>query len=604
MFLAPILRHELRALGSRKDTFWLRAICALIPGVIFLIAYGIKVGTPSDPSAPRALLPVELRELGMIGFLVGAGSFAMALISIGAAMTAAPVVAAERQKDTWMPLFLSHLGPWELVGIKLFAPVVESVMLSLAFLPLCVWSGAMWGLTLGQFASLFAALLTTCVFAHVLAFAVGLGALRPDHAQGFAVLVLVVWMIMPIGGAFIPLSHYPVLYELTWAIREALRFFGQSSPVSWFVSIIGPPLSIRRLPSAIVTSMAMQTVLTALLLLYCAIKIRPLSREALSKNEAPPDWSTPFQRWRWKHRPGIGDDPIFWKDRYVLSLRPRVEPSRTLIGRLLTLLLVLWFLMVSGSFLCMWGIQLTSHGIAATREALTEGYFREGGIFTARMQFYATSIPLSLMGGLIGWLAVGASAHQLVMLERDRKTWDSLIMTPLDGIDILLAKYRVATRAGRIILAFQVFFLAWAGLVGSIYWPGVICALALTTAAWRLVALIGIWRGLRTKSTGRATSTIPVAIFPLALFVAPFVVIGLLPQELQRSSMAKVGPALLLLYIAATALVFATLIWAHRRLRRHLDTHFDEWVERPVRPSPAPEAIAPGPEPAGLPIPS
>ena len=125
---------------------------------------------------------------------------------------------------------------------------------------------------------------------------------------------------------------------------------------------------------------------------------------------------------------------------------------------------------------------------------------------------------------LVCLLIVGASVAEGISSERAQATWDSLLATPLDGKEIVIAKMIGACwkARGGIVL---VLVLWSAGLLtGSLHPLGVAAALSLLIASTWFMAALGTHASLVLRDASRATATtlIPLVLLTGTLLVSLF----------------------------------------------------------------------------------
>jgi ABC-type transport system involved in multi-copper enzyme maturation permease subunit len=182
-------------------------------------------------------------------------------------------------------------------------------------------------------------------------------------------------------------------------------------------------------------------------------------------------------RARWRIRPGIGVNPMIWKELFVEpGLRLNI-PGRFVVGCLILLSFVpLYFIFFE-----------------------TRSWVDVPEVMNAWVRFAGAAVACMLL------LAVAARACSSISIERDRQTLDALLTSPLTTNNILFAKLLgnvFCVRKGWI----------WLGLI---YGLGLLSgglhplAVPLLLGAWfvyaTVVSGIGLWFSLVCKTTLRAT---------------------------------------------------------------------------------------------------
>ena len=228
-------------------------------------------------------------------------------------------------------------------------------------------------------------------------------------------------------------------------------------------------------------------------------------------------------------------------------------------------------------------IATARYGYFAFLELARDGYFPEGPA-PARGEFNLFIRGVTGFLALIPLLTVPAMTTARVTIERDKKTWEGLLMTPLTGAEILSAKMRVS--APRAMGFFSVAYPALdTGNPGGLAAPltALVAAVELPLAAWASMAL-AVWLAVRPRSilTAAANSHAATASMAVGAIVGPTVVALLC----SHSELAWFGTwdIRVRIIIAAILLVLPLLLgiiaWTVMRRTFH---RFDEWVGRPHR---------------------
>ena len=184
--------------------------------------------------------------------------------------------------------------------------------------------------------------------------------------------------------------------------------------------------------------------------------------------------------------------------------------------------------------------------------------------------------------GLFSTLSVASIVAGRVTTERDKKTWDVFLTTPLTGVEILRSKARVAvhgmlqTTSGRSRSSWVL------GLVGGVLTPiGIaLAAIDLGLLFWASLAL-GLYVAVRPGTTSGANSRAATGSL-LALIVHMPLLAALLASPHELAVFATWSVSLRLdLVLAALAIPIVTGASACFFTRRTID-RFDEWVGRPI----------------------
>jgi hypothetical protein len=191
-------------------------------------------------------------------------------------------------------------------------------------------------------------------------------------------------------------------------------------------------------------------------------------------------------RWLWAFRTQIGNDPIRWREQYVIGLTP--FPWLRMIPR--------WLAMV--------GVLCFSGTLAATSlDSIYGGHALTTSLETGDLSFALNALQrpvneervqmeVSLMGGIllvIGGTVVGIRCLGSIVEEKRRKTWDELRLMPLSLEDILRGKWLgvlLATIPYLFMYILPMFAIAtlngWAGIGIATIWLCLACLVMLGAA--------------------------------------------------------------------------------------------------------------------------
>jgi ABC-type Na+ efflux pump permease subunit len=130
-------------------------------------------------------------------------------------------------------------------------------------------------------------------------------------------------------------------------------------------------------------------------------------------------------RWLWAFRPPVGNDPVRWRERYVIGLAPL--PWLRGVPTWLALLGVFSF----SAILAGTGLDSVTHGFF---ESLREGQWARtwqllGHLDAGRVLAEVTVSGVVLL--VLGVPVVGVRCATSITEEKRRKTWEDLVLTPL-----------------------------------------------------------------------------------------------------------------------------------------------------------------------------
>ena len=477
MSLATLLFGHLAGTECRRALArgWLIVVRSLLGLLLALIAcfliwmWWLVVKT--NPSyVPTFMLRTTLAAGAMI---------LLTIVVVQAPAVLAGSLAGDRERGVLQLLLTTVVSPREIVSGRLLGKLSQVGMIILAGVPFLVLLGAWNGLDLLQLATLF-----------LLLAAVGAG------GGGLAVLA----SITSRRGRDALLSVYILMIALV--ASPLLAKLGLPSQVADGLGSFNPYVSMNRLVWDDETAPALVTSVVWLAMglvgaTVAALRLRPtcLATGDTVKKSRRRAWIVP-----------LGERPMLWKELYI-------ERVGTL-GRFGRWLGVLFTVLVGGGSLVLAGMivvdlfwrQQNDWSLWAT------------GFFTAWL-----SDPLAMfMGWLLQW-AVGLRAAVSIASERERGTWDALLMSPLDPGEIVQAKLAGSLHALRWMVGAMV--LAWTlGTVAGAITPGAfITWIVLNALAATLMAAIGVRCSLSLPTATKAmtwTIALWIAAEALVAFLA------------------------------------------------------------------------------------
>jgi ABC-type transport system involved in multi-copper enzyme maturation permease subunit len=331
------------------------------------------------------------------------------LLVLGLPAFAAGTITEEKTRGTLQLLLTTTLTPAEIVTGKLLGQLFRIVDLSLPGWLLVCFVGALGGVDPLQLVAL-----------------VG-GFLAPLPALGAAGLLASVWCRRTANAAMGVYALSAVAGAVLWARGDLTSPAG---PLSFLGVRAGPVAAsavLRELLFAWLASIGVAIPLLAL----AAWRLRPAYVRQLT--------ATPrlvLGRWALAGRPPVDDHPVRWKEQYVERVLD--VPGLRLVPRWAGVAAVFALALVTSL-----GIQLSVKHAAGPAPA---------PLFPATAPLLWTTLApgwsyaeaLGVQGlavmFLIG-LAAGARACGTVSGERERQTWDALLLTPLTAKQLVRAKH-------------------------------------------------------------------------------------------------------------------------------------------------------------------
>lgn len=483
-----ILDKELRVQGRRVGAYWVRLGFGLLMALVVGLTLANVVASRLDGNGSGTLASIEqLQRSGPIVLLSLAWMLFVGM-SFAASIFSAPLICEERRAGTLATLLTTPLSAWQIVVGKACGALVQLLILGLMGLPVLmavrVFGGISGEVVLASIAIIASATVGNCALG-VLASTISP---RQSAAIASSIVFTLLWYLAPplVGLALtrlmitVPWSELAVLSPGSSMVFVSSQISGQPIPLT-----TGTPIWVlSSLVSLVVAGVAFGIAtlrLRALMRQVAAGRegrsqatVAPTQREEASL-EAVADL-TPRERRRALRRAArrarasqaalaragsrtVGDQPVLWRE-----LRQPIATRR-------------WLAWVSGI------------GIA-----LVIGY-----AFYASGEGQVVAIVTSMIGLAASVLIVSGTAGGALGQEREARSWDTLLTTPLTAGQILTGKVAGAMVRLRYIWSFA---LATA-LIASLGWdirPIVIFHLLATLAsASFFAACVGLFFGSITK---------------------------------------------------------------------------------------------------------
>jgi hypothetical protein len=250
----------------------------------------------------------------------------------------------------------------------------------------------------------------------------------------------------------------------------------------------------------------------AVLILGAIVRLRPAFRVNFGGDGGPLARRLSRPAWRFRPRPPVGDDPILWREMHT----SRGGIVSQLIGQSIALAVLaavgyVTFFFASRAFVELWHHGYTAVASTTERPELNlvlRLFLDDSGPhvpvdaarldFNLFLRFAACSILFMLA------LVSSGIAIELIVTERAKETWNSLLATPLSPREILLSKLRVAI--WRLRGLGMILSVLWTlGLLsGAIHPLGLVVAVLLTATSTALFLVFGLRAAVRAKDHSTA----------------------------------------------------------------------------------------------------
>jgi ABC-type Na+ efflux pump permease subunit len=580
MLPGPIFRREVKAGARRRDLFRLRILFTTLLGVIAVAPAIVLFGAAPAYESHAAFESMRNYWLIIFGVVTG---FEIGFVVMWTLGVVSSSISQEREKDTLPLLLLTRLTRLELVATKLAGRLMPPFMLMSSGLPLVLFCAWYSGISAVLVLEILAVSITSVSVAGSLAILASARREQSTAARMEAASWTMLWLVFLPMISLVPARTGTLWGDLLVELRRLASWIAPSSPLSiltnpsWFARASASALSDRLL-----LMIAFQMVLIALAVCGAVASLR--------RREPHRSSSDTFGG----YRPPVSDDPIFWRE-YVLPWRGSRGPAIFIQMR------YMW-IMIRGIFLMLLQLALFALVVAVPIAMLVSvgwfGFlaFRElweqrsyaGGTYQARDQFNLCVRAVTAMLGVFPIMSIPALVAARFTTERDKKTWESLLMTSLTGAEILAAKTRATSRGLRTSFRWLIPLGVLGVACGSIHPLGaLIAAVGLPLLVWMGLAL-GTWLGIRPDSTIQA-ATSASSLWSLGLLVIGALVTIAPLCSIREFAIFWSWDARVRwpIVIALPASLLMTGLFA-RSLTRRCYQNFDVWVGRPHRgPKPA-----------------
>ncbi len=464
MLPGPLFWFELRAIARRNRTYYLRVMVAgTLSGLFLLFHHFLE----SIDLARRISLAVDFRDF----FITIAGAEGL-LVLLWTPASVAGTIAGLRKRKALPALLASPLSSAEIVLGTLTARLVPIVTTLLVGLPILCLLTLMGGVGPGQVVALILALIASAVWVGGIAILCSTAAPGPREAIVASYGITLLWLLLPLFLNGPIQNRLPAFHARIEPMANLLATIDPIAIGETFTRAdpVGPMLQYAWRVAALGVLLAGISV--------AALKIIERSDFRVGK------WSKPRFRRR-ENFPGfpIGDRPMIWKETRITRWRGPIASM----GRV-------------ASFVVLLGLSVEAYYLAvpAFREVVRDGLGVDP-FGSAREEFH-DFLGLATLGlYLFTGLGVAVTAGLSILSEREQETWISLVSTPLEGEEILVAKRKGAIRRARPVLLGMV--ILWTvGLICGATHPVEFVALNLSLFIYiRFLAALGGFASLQAK---------------------------------------------------------------------------------------------------------
>ena len=434
--LGPIFHLEMLLGGRRGRQYGLRWFVGgllLVQLLCFCVGYYKEVENP--------LAPPNATSMFATGFTRWVLYQQFLIILLATPVFTAGAITDEKTRGTLQYLFAADLTAWEILIGKLLGRVFEVFILLMCTLPFVCFFGVFGGITPPSL------------------LAIGLGLLAPLLAVGAASLLMSVWCRQT-RDAVMGLFAIGGLLFLAWYTLSSLGGPGVRRLTDYFdpMHVAAPGLSGVE-PGEMFAYVVGAWIAWGSIALVCfGVAVWRLRGAYMRQMEHTR--SRNLGEWIVPDRAPIHDAPLLWKERHVDGIAPlaifRVVPRWFALPGivLLTVALVLMLLSlicnVPVSVLATWIVTLDETAMAAGLGDAVAAFFMLGAIVL-----------------VLACLVVGIRCSGTISGEREKTTWEALLLSPLTTQQLVRNKlWGILGAAVPYVLAYMIPALALAAVVG------------------------------------------------------------------------------------------------------------------------------------------
>jgi ABC-type transport system involved in multi-copper enzyme maturation permease subunit len=486
MFGGPVLFFEL-LLGSRRNRLWVfRYIYAAWLLVQFFVLYLLYLIEAYADSNSTGRFAVDYVTMFIWQQLI--------LLTIATPALVAGAVTDEKERGTLQYLLTAELLPVEIVVGKLVGRLAGVLSIFLAGLPFLCFVGSFTSIGL---VGILVVILELALAAFALAAASMLASVWARQTRDAVLSLFAVGVIAWVVGlaARVTVSRATLAgtpKSMGLDVLRAVASLAEAFDPAW---VLEPALAgddtralfVRLFWHALVWGSVATVCATLAILRLRAAYVKQLEGSGKRKRQL-----------LWSARPNVNNEPITWKERFVVGLAPL--PWFRYVPRWLGLCLIVFFTLLAG---------LTVLGAAASVApweyvaAIGTGQFGRLTIDKAMAgeAFAGLGIAVVVLASMI----VGIRCSGAITGEREKHTWEALLLTPLSTPQLVRAKlWGVIGSTYPYLTAFAVPMLFCMLLADPLLLIFLAVLLVVTWLAMFYAGASGLWCSARSKSSWRS----------------------------------------------------------------------------------------------------
>lgn len=482
----PIITKDIARASRRAGTYWTRVgVLAILLGVLSLTVYGLSDGAYGQAGTTMT----SLQKLQQIAprLVVVTIWFEFVVLGIMSAGATAMSICGERRAGTLWALLATPMQSWEIALGKIVAGGAQILILGLLPLPVLLAVRVFGGVSASSLVLSTAIIVSTCITGLVCGLFASIGAQKVTQATSGAVSMLALQqfgaaLLMGIVNLSLPTPAFSseAFVWVTPASVLAIVSISESVPFGTFdaLSLAGAAVSWNLVSAGLIFAGACLRLRRAAL--RGDVALRPSATKKKKAAPATPaginpdaQAQTPTKaRKRGRsaaiegHSREVADNPVLWREWATPLLRSR------------------WYLwLVWLGLIVALGYDIAKDGVSET------------GVHGV----------VNMIGMVAGVLVVATAASGSFTSEREARTFDILISTPLSARRLVMGKfwgaYRRSWLAFVVVLGHGVVSMA----LGNMKVLGVVYTALLMMSTIALGGALGMLMSLVAKTTQRAT---------------------------------------------------------------------------------------------------
>ena len=397
------------------------------------------------------------------------------LLFLAAPIFAAGAIVDEKRQGTLSYLLLSEMEVRQLLVGKLLGRLAQVLLWLMAGLPLFALMAGYGGIEPITMVFLFTGLVMPAVAL------VSLSLLGSVHCRQTRDAVLAVYGVLLLGWLAVtwlggPLRHLDPL----WVLEPAWEAAG---------AIDLPEAGRRLLVSALVWG-----AIAGVSLIVAGMRLLPVFRREMESTRSEK------KHWFVGEREPLEDQPIRWREQHVEGLAP--NPTLRRVPQWLGIVFVAC-LATASSLTILYLSLVPGATFIDIIEALMQLNIRKLALLMpdASGRFLTQAIVVMLLGSLV----VGVRCAGAITQERERHTWEAILLTPISARQIALGKLWGIIRASYwYLLAYAAPAVSLSVLGGVMSLIYTLAWLAATVLAMYFIGAAGLWCSVRSSNSWKA----------------------------------------------------------------------------------------------------